>query len=259
MRSPSRSRIALVLVVAALFVTPAAALSLPDQSTRTVSDQSPAQTETDEPIAPGAQLAGVVAVGQTEIDGAVEGRAFGQAIAAAQGNASKAAVVADRLPAIENRLDELTEQREQLRTAYENGTLDRDTYQARTTTVVARIQHLEHQLNRSQSVADALPEQARTAGGLDSGDIDRLRERAGEMRGGEVAEIARGIAGPRVGSGMPDSPGGPPAGVPGNWTGGPGDGMNGSGNPGHGMNVSAAPGSPADPGPTDDSGSRVDR
>ncbi|MCU4717970.1 hypothetical protein [Halapricum hydrolyticum] len=235
MRSPSRYRVALVLVVAALFVTPAAALSLP-ASTQTQS--APAQTATDDSIAPGAQLAGVVAVGQTELDGAIEGRAFGQAIAAAESDERKAAVVADRLPAIETRLEELRQQREQLRTAYENGTLDRDTYRARTAALAARTQQLEHQLNRSRSVADALPEQARAAAGLDVSEIDSLREQASEMRGGEVAEIARGIAGPSVGKGMPDSPGGPPAGVPGNWTGGPGSG----------------PGGPADPGPPDDSG-----
>ncbi|WP_229109026.1 hypothetical protein [Halapricum desulfuricans] len=216
------TRVALVVVVAALFVTPAAALSLSG------TNQSAPQTTADDSIAPGAQLAGVVAVGQTEIDGAVEGRAFGQMIAAAESNASKAAVVADRLPAMTDRLDDLRQQREELRTAYENGTLDRDTYRAKMVALASRIQQIEHRLNQSRAVAGALPEQARSAAGLDIDRVDRLREQAGEMRGGEIAEIARGIAGPNVGMGIPDSPGGPPAGVPGNWSGGPG----GPGDPG---------------------------
>ena len=116
----------------------------------------------------------------------------------------------------------------ELRTAYENGTLDRDTYRAKMVALASRIQQIEHRLNQSRAVAGALPEQARSAAGLDIDRVDRLREQAGEMRGGEIAEIARGIAGPNVGMGIPDSPGGPPAGVPGNWSGGPG----GPGDPG---------------------------
>ncbi|QSG05355.1 putative component of type IV pili like system [Halapricum desulfuricans] len=216
---------ALVLAVAALFVTPAAALSLSGPS------QSAPQTTVSDSTAPGAQLAGVVAVGQTEIDGAIDGRAFSQAIAAAESNESKAAVVAERLPAMTDRLEDLRQQREALRTAHENGTLDRDTYRAKTAALASRIQQLEHRLDQSRSVASGLPERARAAAGLDVGEIDRLREQAGEMRGGDVAEIARVIAGPGVGMGIPDSPGGPPAGVPGNWSGGPG-GHGGSGNPG---------------------------
>jgi len=228
MESPSQA--VLVVVVAALFVTPAAALSLPGQTAQ--------QTATNESIQPGAQLSGVVSVGQAELDGAVEGRAFGQAIASADTNESKAGVVAERMPGLENRLGDLREQREQLQAAYENGSLDRSTYEARTTAVAARIQQVERQLNRSHAVAVALPEQARDRAGVNVTAIERLRTQAGEMRGGEMAEIARGIAGPRVGMGMPDtSRGGPPAGVPGNWT-GPGAG-----------------GPPAGPGPSDGHGS----
>ncbi|MEF8975201.1 MAG: hypothetical protein V5A21_03110 [Halapricum sp.] len=232
METPSQA--VLVVVVAALFVTPAAALSLPGQTAQ--------QTATNESVQPGAQFAGVVSVGQAEVDGAVEGRAFGQAIAAADSNESKAAVVAERMPGLENRLQNLEQQREQLRIAYENDSLDQSTYEAKTTALAARIQQVERQLNRSHTVAVALPEQARDRAGVNVSAIEQLRSQAGEMRGGEMAEIARGIAGPDVGMGMPDTPrGGPPAGVPGNWTTGPGSG-----------------GPPADPGPSDDHGPSTD-
>jgi hypothetical protein len=241
MRSPSPSRAALVLVVVALFVTPAAALSLPGQSA------APAQENAaNESVQPGAQMSAVVGVGQAEVDGAVDGRSFGQSIAAAQSNESKAAVVTERVERLETRLTALQDRRADLQQAVENGSMNRNAYEARTTTLAAQVQQVERQLNHSQRTTMALPEQARTAAGLNVTAIQTLRSQASELRGGEVAAIARGMAGPRAGAGMPDVPrGGPPEGVPGNWSSGPGNG----GPP-------ATPGPPSDRGP-DRSGNRT--
>jgi hypothetical protein len=220
MRSISRSQVALVLVVTALFATPAAALSLPGQSA------APAQENAaNESAQPGAQMSAVVGVGQAEVDGAVDGRSFGQSIAAAESNESKAAVVAERVSGLESRLSELEQRRAELQEAVENGSMNRNAYEARTTTLAAQIQQVERQLNHSQRTTMALPEQARNAAGLNVTSIEALRSQAGELRGGEVAAIARGMAGPRAGAGIPDvARGGPPAGVPGNWSSGPGAG-----------------------------------
>lgn len=231
MTFPSRSGAAVVLVVVALFVTPAAALTLPGESA------APAQENAaNESAQPGAQMSAVVGVGQAEVDGAVDGRAFGQAIANAETNESRATVVADRVDRLDSRLGELQERRSDLQAAVENGSMTQQSYEARTAALAAQIQQVERQLNRSQQTAMALPEQARNGAGLNVTAIETLRSQAGELRGGEVAQIARGMAGPEVGQGIPDvARGGPPEGVPGNWSSGPG-------------------GPPVDPGPPSDRG-----
>mgnify|MGYP000616264146 CR=1 FL=1 len=58
-------------------------------------------------VAPGAKLAGVVAVQGAEINGEVASRAFGQRVAAAATNDSKAAVVAAELNTSQERLETL--------------------------------------------------------------------------------------------------------------------------------------------------------
>ena len=240
MRETPLPRPVLVVLVAALFVTPAAAMALPGQSAQ---QATPETSQANETVQPGPQMASVVGVGDAEIDGAVEGRAFGQAIAAAQSNESKAAVVEAHVQRLESRLAALEERRANLTMAAENGTMNRQAYRARTAALAAQIQQVERQLNRSQRTAMALPPQARNAAGLNVTAIETLRSQAGALRGGDVAQIARGMVGRGVGHGIPDVPrGGPPEGVPGNWTRGPGMG-----------------GPPDDAGPSDDTGPSNDR
>lgn len=214
MTRPSRSKAVLALVVAALFVTPAAAVALPAQA--------PAESASNTTVQPGAQFAGVVGVQGAEVQGSFEGRAFGQAVAAAASNESKASVVADRVGQLDARLSELRDRQDELRTARQNGSMARGNYQAQMATVAARISQVQEQLNHSQAVATELPAQARERAGLNTEAIETLRSQAREMRGGEVAEVARSIAGKGVGKGVPAAAGGgPPEGIPGNRMGGP--------------------------------------
>jgi len=244
MNTPTRSRAVLVLAVVALFATPAAALSFSGQTA------PPAQENaTNESVQPGAQMASVVGVSDAEVNGAVEGRAFGQAVASARSNESKAAVVEAHVQRLESRLADLQQRRTNLTMAAENGTMNQQAYRARTAALAAQIQQVERQLNHSQRTAMALPPQARNAAGLNVTTIETLRSQAGDLRGGEMARIARGMAGRGVGHGIPDVPrGGPPEGVPGNWTHGPGMG----GPPGD-------TGQPGDRGPGSDRGTGTDR
>lgn len=214
MTRPSRSKAVLALVVAALFVTPAAAVALPAQA--------PAESASNTTVQPGAQFAGVVGVQGAEVQGSFEGRAFGQAVAAAASNESKASVVADRVGQLDARLSELRDRQDELRMGRQNGSMARGNYQAQMATVAARISQVQEQLNHSQAVATELPAQARERAGLNTEAIETLRSQAREMRGGEVAEVARSIAGKGVGKGVPAAAGGgPPEGIPGNRMGGP--------------------------------------
>lgn len=209
-------RVLLVAAVVALFVTPAVAMALPE-SGGSEAAETPDDAQVDnETIRPGEQLSGAVNVQGAEVNNAVESRSFGREVAAAASNQGKAAVVADRVERIEERLADLQEQRGELRTAFENGSLPSGAYQARMASLATRIDGIERQLNHSQRVTATLPEQARRAAGLNETKVTDLRSRASEMRGGEVAAAARAIGGPPPGKGMPASPGGgPPDGIPG--------------------------------------------
>ncbi|MFB6188508.1 MAG: hypothetical protein ABEI57_01365 [Halapricum sp.] len=226
MRRPAQIHAVAALVVAALVLTPAVAMAMPSQSTPIPDQSTPGEqtNATNASVEPGSQLAGVVGVGQAELDGAVQARAFGQAVAAAHSNRSKASVVARQVDDLDARLQTLQHRRDRLQAAFENGTIGRGTYQAKTAVLAARIRQVEHRLNRSHSVATALPPQARNAAGVNVSAIETLRANAGHMRGGAVAEMAHQIAGRHVGSGIPAGTHGPPADVPGNHTNGNGQG-----------------------------------
>jgi hypothetical protein len=218
MRRVSRSHALVVAVAVAMVLTPAVAAALPAQT--------PTSNGTD---APGERFAGVVGVQGAEVDGAVEDREFGAALAAVEDNASKARVVADRVSTLRERLADLRERRADLRTAVDNGTLTHGQYRSRIATVAAEVGTVTSQLNRSEAAAVALPETARREAGLNLTAVRDLRRSASDLRGGEVSRIARSVAGPGVGKGMPAG-NGPPAGVPGAGTPHHGPGNGGPGN-----------------------------
>ncbi|MFB6159546.1 MAG: hypothetical protein ABEJ61_00010 [Haloferacaceae archaeon] len=180
--------VALVLVVAAV---PAGGL---------------AQSSADAAVAPGERLAGVVGVQGAEIEGAVAERTFAQRMQRADTNASKAAVVADRLNRTRERLAALERREERLRRARANGSISRGQYRARMAQVAAEVRVVERALNTTAATGRQLPNETLRAHGVDAAAIERLRSQAANLTGPEVAAIARGIAGPDVG--------GPPSGVP---------------------------------------------
>jgi len=242
-------RAALVVAVAALFVTPTVAVALPDSEESETGTGDELVQQDDETVQPGEQLSGAVGVQGAEVDSAVESRAFGREVAAAQSNESKAAVVADRVERLETRLAELEAERESLLQARENGSLSEGAFNARMASLAARIDGVERQLDHGQRVAATLPAQARRNAGLNASAIDRLRSQASEMRGGEVAAAARAVGGPGAGRGMPGARGGgPPEGIPG----GPGAGSGGPNEPGPPGN--AGNGTATDGGPGGDRG-----
>ena len=206
---------------------------------------------------PGAQLAGVLAVQGTEVESEVGSRAFGQRVAAAASNDSKAAVVSGEVNDSRERLAALRERLDELEAAREAGNISQGRYRANTAQVAAEINAVERRLEQSNDTAASLPADVRAANGINTSNIERLRTEARNLSGPEVAAIARSIGGDRSGRGLGDNvgppgrsgaasgPGGPPddagngdAGPPANRTGngsgsdgasdrGPGDGANG--------------------------------
>lgn len=158
---------------------------------------------------PGAQLAGVVAVQRTEVESEVDGRAFGQRVAAAASNDSKAAIVASEVNDSRERLAALRDRLAELEAAREAGNISVGRYRANAAQTVAEINAIERRLEQSNETAASLPAAVREANGINASNIDRLRTEARNLSGPEVAAIARSIGGEGSGRGLGDNVGPP--------------------------------------------------
>lgn len=174
---------------------------------------------------PGERLGGVVGVQAAEIDDEVESRSFERQVGADRSGEARGDAVANRLERAEARLAEIETRHEELRERRGAGEITEGEYRARTARLAAETAAIERSTNRSADVAAELPQEVREARGIDDDRIRTLRESARELSGPEVAEIARGIAGPNVGGpvgpgerpdhagppSMNETPGGPPS------------------------------------------------
>ncbi len=165
------------------------------------------ETETDDgnetaEMAPGERLGGVVGVQQAEFDGEIERNAFAIALDRADDNATKAGLIAEKLGQTETRLGELGERKADLQEKRENGTISEGQYRAQTAKMATEVETAKQQLNQSNATAAELPEETLRENGVNATAIRTLMDDANELSGGEVAEIARSIAGDR--SGMVD-------------------------------------------------------
>ncbi|MFB6310528.1 MAG: hypothetical protein ABEH64_05020, partial [Salinirussus sp.] len=187
-------------------------------------------------VAPGQQLGGVVDVGEAELETDMASRTFGLAIAQADSPAAKAAIIKDRVDAVERSVERLDERLADLRAARDNGSLSQGAYRARVAAIAAERAGAAQLANATAAASADLPVDVLEANGVNVDAIEQLRNRARELGGQEIAEIARNIAGPAVGQppgrsgtvpgrgtdagnatagGPPVTPGGP-AGSPGN-------------------------------------------
>ncbi|MFB6218031.1 MAG: hypothetical protein ABEH77_02460, partial [Halobacteriaceae archaeon] len=158
---------------------------------------------------PGSRLAGVIGVQQAEVGAEVETRSLDRQLAAADSNASKAAVVAEQVGASRERLAALRERLARLEEMRANGTISESEYRGRVAPVAARIEAIRAVLNRTEAAARDIPAAALEKRGVNATAIRRLRAEADSLTGPEVAEIARSIAGRGAGSRAT----GPPPGV----------------------------------------------
>jgi hypothetical protein len=159
-----------------------------------------ATNESENETAPGAQLAGVVAVQGAEVEGEVEQRSFGLRVAKAASNASKASVVAQQTETLESRLAALEQRRAELEAARENGTISASRFRAEMAGLAARISTLQELTNTTAETAAGLPADVLAERGVNVSAIQRLRTSAANLSGPAVAEIARSIAGPPNGT-----------------------------------------------------------
>jgi len=192
-----------VVVTVSVVALPASALggatTTATTATATTADGGVApQTTNDsvnesETLAPGQRLAGVVGVQGAEIDGELEERTLATRVDRAGSNTSKAGVVATELNTARERLHNLRETQTALREARRSGDISTGEYRARMAITAAQIRTVRTQLDSSEAVTRDLPDAALEARGVNREEIDRLREDADDLRGPEVAEIARQV------------------------------------------------------------------
>ena len=198
------------LAVLVMVAVPAVALAATGQF-----DDDVSVNETINDTGPGQQFAAVVGVGEAELENDIDQRAFNTAVNQAQSEQARAEVVAERLEEVENRLEELRQERRQLQELRENGELEPGQYGERITEMVAQSSALSQQSNQTAEVATELPGDVLENSSVDTDRIETLSEQANNLSGGEVSEIARGIAGgpddrPASVIGPPEDERGPP-------------------------------------------------
>lgn len=162
--------------------------------------------------APGEQLSGSVSVGAAEVEGDVDARSFGHAVAAAETDDERAQIVGERAETVEQRLEALRERLDVLQERRAAGEISQREYRVKTAKLAGELSNVERTANLTTEVAADLPTDVLERNGVDVDHIRTLRENASELRGGEVAEIASGIAGSGAGGAPDDPPGerGPP-------------------------------------------------
>ena len=210
MRRRTTAVIVAVLVVGSLAAFPVAGLAAqttetPTESTDTATNDTAGENAS---VAPGEQLAGVVGVQEAEIEGEIDSRAYGIRVAQSASNDSKAAVAGEQLADVEQRLDELEDRRAALDEARENGSMSEGQYRAQMAKLNAETRTAERLTNQTNETAQTLPVETLEANGVNAAAITALNDHANELRGPEVAEIARSIAGEGAGNGFgPDRAG----------------------------------------------------
>lgn len=203
--------LAVILVVSLAVMPLGAAGAITTHSEQHAQDAQ----ETNESIAPGEQLTGVLGVQMAEVDGEITDRAYGIRIENAQTNETKAAVVSEQLDDVDERLAALEQRQEALETEREAGNITEGQYRAEVATIEAETRTAERLTNSSQLNATNIPNATLEEQGVNVSAIRTLSDRANELSGPETAEIARSIAGNSVGQSVAGDRGpGGPAGVP---------------------------------------------
>jgi hypothetical protein len=189
-------------VVAALVV---AAVAVPMAGMAAVSEPAPAadataaQTgtnTTNATVAPGERMSGVVGVQKAEVEGEVDRRAFGLQVARAATAESKASVVAGQFGDIEHRIHALEQRKANLTEARQNGSMSEGKYRAQVAELSAKLDSAKELANETAAESEGLPDDLLASKGVNASAIQLLQQRASELGGGEVADIARDIAGP---------------------------------------------------------------
>lgn len=204
----------IVLVLAAVGIITLSAIGLATGEDTSVPEKDDQEDPAGLPNATsGEQLTGVIGVGEAELEANIEQRAFGIQIAAAADDKEKTQIIAEQVDEIENQTKDLKDRKAQLSDALDDGEISPGQYRVEIAKIAAESASVEQAASQSQNAATSanISQEVREDQGISTDRIEELRNNASNLRGGEVAEIARGIAGPQIGG----PGGGPPEEIPG--------------------------------------------
>lgn len=166
------------------------------------SDHGQADEDDTESVAPGERLSGVVGVQDAELQGELSDRTYGIKLANAESPEERADVVDEQFDDVEDRLADLEQRLDDLEDAREDGEISEGQYRAEVATIAAEKATAERTAESAQATAGELPDEVLEDREIDLESIDELRERADELGGEAVAEIAQSIAGDAVGQSL---------------------------------------------------------
>lgn len=152
----------------------------------------------DEPATAGEQLGGVLGVQGAALNGDLSDRTFGQKIANADSDETRADLIADRMTEIEDRIGDHEDRLADLDAKREAGEISEGRYKAQVATLEAERANTERKADRAGEAARGLPDGVLVDRGIDVDRIDELRTTASELGGPATGEAAREIAGTNV-------------------------------------------------------------
>lgn len=159
------------LLVAAVAV----ALAVAGPASGVVLSEDPAS---DANATSGESLAGAIASHGSELEGEMDRRELAAALERTDGDASAAAVLADRRLTVERRAQALADRREALRADREAGEVPPNAHRVEMARLSARAEALRALLAAVANESDRLPADLRSAYGLDDDALNRSRTRA---------------------------------------------------------------------------------
>lgn len=225
MRHRQITALGLLVVLGVAVMVPAVALT--DLGTATSVQNDTADNETESPGL-GAQMSSFAQATAADADSGIDRGLWGVQANETTGDNETAELIDERATELESRLAALQNRTERLEQNREN--LTEAAYTARASALRSQIANVRASIDQANQTA--------ASRGVDTEQLDRLRNNAANMTGPAVSAIARNIT---------DAPRGPPDGVPGRS----GPGENNSG-PGQAERGPSAPGS--GPGETDNTG-----
>ncbi|MFC6757253.1 MULTISPECIES: DUF7096 domain-containing protein [Haloarcula] len=175
-----RHTLVVVSVAVAMLVAPTIMAGETATATRNTTNES------GETAGMGAQVTAFTQSSSTAMNDSVENGMWKAGFN--QSNASeRAPLVQNRTGTLEQRLDRLQRQNESLTERYENDSIPEPAYLAQQSRLSARIDSLQTAINDTDEAA--------AQAGVNDSRLERLRQNASELKGPEVAAIARGLGG----------------------------------------------------------------
>ena len=201
LREDVMKRIGTILIALALVTALAA---IPFGAAAAVGADTTDESPTNESIAPGERMAGVIGVQGAEVNGEVSDRTFGLEIANAASDEAQADIVGERLAELTERLNAHEASLAELDEAREAGNISEGEYRSKVATIAAEKNNTERAAGHVNATAADLPEELLTERNISVEAIQELQTNASDLGGPETAAIAQSIAGDRVGSPVVD-------------------------------------------------------